>query len=517
MSDPTPAHSGAARSGVDPYRGILWLILIAGATLRIYLLVTTHAAEEDFYITLRYAENIAAGHGFVYNIGQHVLGTTTPLYTLVLALFARVGLDPTLCGKLLGIVADLLAGLFTYRLSRAVHRPIAGLAAVICLCFAPTNLIWSIKGMEVGIVAAVAVGAWTAWVEGREVLAWICAAILVLVRIDGAVLAAIMLGATVLRDHRIPWRGATVFALLLAPWIWFASVYFGSPIPLSLGAKLTVYGRLIPGRFPRLPEFLTLMLHNPLGLVTAGGCLLYCACAFALWRKCRANDSPGVEKPHPEFALAAPLLWIGVHYAGMALSHVVLFGWYFVPPTPIYYLVAMVGISMAADRLGYSESQVGIKRAALGTAAACILALLLVGPHVATTLREGQAIETNLRIPIGVWIRDHARPGDTLMLEPIGYIGYYSRLNIVDMIGLVSPEALASYGPSVAFPDHDLWQRLHPDWILLRAGEIKVLTAHEQTLPKAQRLGETYMEVKSWSSSGNPTGPAAFTLYRRKE
>ncbi len=43
---------------------------------------------DDAYITFRYARNLVRGTGFVYNPGERVLGTTTPLYTLVLAALA---------------------------------------------------------------------------------------------------------------------------------------------------------------------------------------------------------------------------------------------------------------------------------------------------------------------------------------------------------------------------------------------------------------------------------------------
>jgi len=515
MSDRISHPAELDRTATDTFRKLVWFILLTGAAIRIYLLYSTHATEEDFYITLRYAENIAAGNGFVYNAGQHVLGTTTPLYTLVLACFARIGFDPTLSGKLLGIVADLMTGLLTYRLGRAVGRPVAGLAAAACLSFAPTNLIWSIKGMEVGIVAATVIGAWCAWVEKREVIAWVCAAVLVLLRIDGAVLAAIMLGATILRDRRIPWRGIAAFVVLAAPWTLFATLYFGSPLPLSLAAKLTVYGRVIPGRFPQLMPFLVLMLHSPFGLLIAAGCLVYGVYAFTLWRT--SNTSVKAESEHPELGLAAPLLWIIVYYAGMALSHVVLFGWYFVPPTPIYYLVSMVGISAAVERLGFSEAAAVYKRVATGTAALVGLAVSLVAPHVARTLRESQAVETNLRTPIGIWIHDQARPADTLMLEPIGYIGYYSRLRVIDVIGLVSPEVLPSYKLEVACPDHDLWQRLRPVWLLLRAGQVTKLREYEASLAPEQRLGAAYDEVKSWKDPVNLAGAPAFVLYHLRE
>ncbi|MDP6777925.1 MAG: hypothetical protein QGI83_14300, partial [Candidatus Latescibacteria bacterium] len=45
---------------------------------------------DDPYITYRYARNIAEGHGFIYNPGESVLGTTAPLYALILALGGQV-------------------------------------------------------------------------------------------------------------------------------------------------------------------------------------------------------------------------------------------------------------------------------------------------------------------------------------------------------------------------------------------------------------------------------------------
>src|SRR5260221_14517364 len=40
---------------------------------------------DDAFITFRYSRNIVEGQGFVYNPGSRVLGTTTPVYTLLMA------------------------------------------------------------------------------------------------------------------------------------------------------------------------------------------------------------------------------------------------------------------------------------------------------------------------------------------------------------------------------------------------------------------------------------------------
>ncbi len=45
---------------------------------------------DDAFITFRYSRNIVSGAGFVYNPGVHTLGTTTPLYTLLMALISAI-------------------------------------------------------------------------------------------------------------------------------------------------------------------------------------------------------------------------------------------------------------------------------------------------------------------------------------------------------------------------------------------------------------------------------------------
>src|SRR5712691_4850324 len=77
----------------SPEEDRLWIGLAVGIALlaifaRFWMSWQTRSLGEDALITLRYAENIAAGHGFVYNPGERVLGSTTPLYTLLLALAA---------------------------------------------------------------------------------------------------------------------------------------------------------------------------------------------------------------------------------------------------------------------------------------------------------------------------------------------------------------------------------------------------------------------------------------------
>ena len=58
---------------------VLIFLLAVGAKL-----IPGARTIDDSFITYRYARNILAGDGFVYNPGEAVMGTTTPLYTLLM-------------------------------------------------------------------------------------------------------------------------------------------------------------------------------------------------------------------------------------------------------------------------------------------------------------------------------------------------------------------------------------------------------------------------------------------------
>ena len=514
--------SGAARFHSE--RALHWVaagvVLLTVAT-RLYLIFTTHATEEDFYITLRYAQNIAHGLGFVYNAGERVLGATTPLYTLLLALAIRLHLAPIITGKLLSTAADAGACLFAWRLGCGLNRPIAGLCAALCLAIAPLNLIESVKGMESSLVACACIGAWALWAEGKFTGAWLCAALVLLLRIDGAVLAAILLVACLWRLRRIPWRGLLVYAIVTLPWIAYATAAFGSPIPASLRAKLIVYGWHNSALLPNLVPFLRLMTHNPLSLFLFVGSLAATIRMVWQWHPGRDARGAGGSATRHSPTIEPMLAWLIVYYSGMAFSKVFLFGWYFLPPTPVYYLVAFVGWEWLAT-LGrvFTGRGNGTRPQLPLLAGACLIAGTLLAfvtvPRAARTLRESQRVEDELRIPVGLWLKVNATPGDTVMLEPIGYIGYYSGLRVLDTVGLVSPEVLPFYRDEEASPYHALWRRFRPEWILLRSGEWQDLQRHERTLPTGQRIEAQYRQVQAWRSPGSaPDSAPAFLLFRR--
>lgn len=70
------------------FRSSTWLVslLIVATVLPLWAAAQHHTfLNDDTYITLTYAKNLAQGRGFVYNHAPPTLGTTTPLLTLIIA------------------------------------------------------------------------------------------------------------------------------------------------------------------------------------------------------------------------------------------------------------------------------------------------------------------------------------------------------------------------------------------------------------------------------------------------
>src|SRR5215467_11692623 len=115
-----------------PSRVLFAAVVLAWATLAALLAARlADQALDDFFITYRYAWNLANGHGFTFNPGERVFGTTEPGLGLLLAGFAFVTRlpIPTLgtlvtAVSLLGIAVLLLVG--AARRGRAAEGALGG-------------------------------------------------------------------------------------------------------------------------------------------------------------------------------------------------------------------------------------------------------------------------------------------------------------------------------------------------------------------------------------------------------
>jgi hypothetical protein len=145
--------------------------------------------------------------------------------------------------------------------------------------------------------------------------------------------------------------------------------------------------------------------------------------------------------------------------------------------------------------------------------------ILLLGarglPGVRRELYQAQQGEERLRKPIGLALRKIVPPGQRMMLEPIGYIGYFSRVRVLDAVGLVSPEALPFYRREIASPYLEMMYALQPEYVLLRTGEYR--DAMQAKVPVEKSLFAHYRLLRSFSDPQSPSdSEPAFYLLQRK-
>jgi hypothetical protein len=95
----------------------LFFFLFFASILHITWKLYTHYTYEDAFISFRFAHNISNGLGFVYNANEHIYGTTTPLFTMLLATWVRIFPNFVVVGaSMFGLLAGLTSIVLIWKL-----------------------------------------------------------------------------------------------------------------------------------------------------------------------------------------------------------------------------------------------------------------------------------------------------------------------------------------------------------------------------------------------------------------
>ena len=89
----------------------------------------------------------------------------------------------------------------------------------------------------------------------------------------------------------------------------------------------------------------------------------------------------------------------------------------------------------------------------------------------------------------------NAKPGDTLFMECLGYLGYFSGLKTYDFPGMSSPEIVQA-SKNVGLEWHRLIGELKPTWLALRPLEAAKLMKADPAL-----LTRDYREMRIFDVS----------------
>ncbi len=399
------------------------IIFFAAVLVRLAYHWVTGFTADDAFITFRYAENIAYGKGFVYNTGERVLGTTTPLFTLLLSLFAVLRVIPLHASLFISLVSSGLTAVIIYRFALILRFTQFAHIPVILYLLWPRSLTADICGMETAFFTLLVTAAFYFQRKRLYFYAIGMATLATVTRPEGLIVLGILVVHNCIKD-RHNWISYVVMPMLLiVPWLVFARLYFGSFIPHSITAKLALYGRF--GSLEYLDNLWYLMgWHHPVGWIFS---LAFIAGAYWLNRK---QNMGWLE-----------ILWICALITFLTFSRTHLFFWYMVPMYPLYLLFASASLPLLVERFSRRGGRVSVVPMLSG-AILIILLIVAVIPQ-AKYYRDFQNQMENIHKKLGLYLYAHAdREKDSAALEDIGYSGYFSTLRVIDRDGLVSPQVV---------------------------------------------------------------------------
>ncbi len=393
---------------------------------------------DDTFIFLRYARNLAEGHGLTFNPNGPVAeGYTSLSWTLLLAVPHLLGATGPLFAKVTGVLCALgaaaLAAVLAARLSG--ERVLAAAVALVLVLTLPATAVHAVSGMETAL-AALLVIAWAVVAErvaagqGRPWALAVLGFALGLTRPEANLFVAAGVGLLLARLEA-PARGPLVRAVALghvAPGaLYFAwrTVHYGHLLPLPFYVK-AVAPKL--GPFPGWSQ-----CSDLLRLFTVENPWLFALLAVAVARV-----------PFARLVLAAAAAWwafflFPAHEMGYDLR-------YLFPVVPALLACCAAGAAVIAKRF---ESYAPPGAVAL----ACLVFMIASFWHrlpgsVAEKRDYGRGGE-RAHVAIGRWLQT-ARAGverPVVATLDSGAIAYVSQWEVIDTWGLNDPEiALAAAG-----------------------------------------------------------------------
>ncbi len=383
-------------------------------------------AEDDFFITYRYAQNLATSRGFVFNPGERVSGTTEPGLGLLLALMKiATGLPiPTLGTIVSAASAVLIAACVAWEVADSKSGRLAAVLGGSLWVLSP--FLWIHQGAAAPLALAMLTLA-VLLEPKKPVIAGCFAGIAVWCRPDAGLGVVLIVLLEWAGRRRFPRAFAAFATLMIALGLALATGYFGDPLPGTLGVKRTL---------------------SEISSVPRTG-IHFWSSGWPLWKR--------TAGPWPFASLVAmPAAWValakvqrrvprllGWNALGLTLAYPLLgvpfMNWYALPCL----VATFFGLPLLAVELWPKGRNPGaytgwLRRGGTVGAGAIVLSLFIGSARWLSDPPPPPRLK--LYRQAAGWLSTHAQPGDLVAHTEVGTLGYFSDLRMLDLAGLVSPE-----------------------------------------------------------------------------
>jgi len=398
-------------------------LLLAAVILVGHGLFYSHAlgydTVDDAYISYRYAQNAARGHGLTFNAGERrVEGYTNFLWTVMMIPAFMVGLNVTVMSIVLGVLFALGCLYFIYRATGEIEGllPQVGLVAALFLAMDGSFTLWSVGGLETSLFAFPILAGAVAYIRELQL----------------AHQVAYRLSARKRLITRADLGRVGLFVIIFVPYFLFRWRYYGWFFPNTFYAKVTLEDTA--AQWQRGLAYVQTFIHIHLG---------YIPLLVALIPLFRPRSTVWASY----MALIVVVYSVYIAYVGGDWS----VGRFFAPLMPLYYLLlagGLVELYHWAKKLIWGRTSLAERsgpRRLTYAAAGVLLVSLLVSFFWASSPGGEQALFLNrfdarlagqARTQMGKWLRDHVPPNTVIAVDAAGQVPFYSELRTIDIFGI---------------------------------------------------------------------------------
>src|SRR3990172_6131514 len=416
------------------------LFVISIVSVSIYLLASAYTFRmgyplDDAWIHQTYARNLWLHGEWSFISGERSAGSTSPLWTLLLAIGFAVKSGPYLWTYFLGWVLLFALGVFGYEafihLTNNRYGWALGTGIILVLEW---HLVWSaVSGMEtllfsflVFIILVLIDTGWNHWVVLGGLIG-----LSVWVRPDGITLvipALLAIGLGNLTKGQK--RGACTKLIigsfcLLIPYLLFNWRIGGTWLPNTFFAKQAEYAiELAAPLWSRLLEQALLPLVG-VGICLLPGFISYC------WKALKGREW---------IKLLAPLWGIGyLCLYALRLPVTYQHGRYVIPMMPIYFFFSWLGMAEWIELKSPKTWKRIISRTWVITVWVVLVAFFVLGARAYG--RDVAVVESEM-VTTALWVARNTDPGSLVAAHDIGALGYFGERKLLDLAGLISPEVI---------------------------------------------------------------------------
>ncbi|MGQ9926550.1 MAG: hypothetical protein ACUVS4_06720 [Chloroflexaceae bacterium] len=495
---PLPARLGLA--------ALMPLVALAG-------LIWPSWLSDDAFISFRYAQNLALGHGLVYNTGERVEGYTNFLWTLMAAGVLRLGGDLALWSYTSGVLLGLLIVVGTCRMAGLLIGLPWALVAALLTGTSQSLLLYTARGsgLETGLFTLLTLAGGGAYLARERlgprglVAAGLAFALAALTRPEGLLvfaLTALHAGITaVMRQQGDPAErlramlppllalGAPFLALFGPYFLWRLN-YYGDLLPNTFYAKTGGGLKQIERGLAYAGAF-ALTIGGPLLLVIAAPWLRSRRTALLSWR----SYALLVTLTYSAYVIVVG----GDHFRGER---------FFVPLVPWFAILIADGLATLIQALP-APARLARPLLALGLAAGSLAALARTAPFD-TTIR---GLDESVWIwrEIGWWLYDHSPFQASVAVAGAGAVAFYGQRMAIDMYGLTDRyiARLQIAGMGEGLPGHE---KRDPGYVLNERRPTYVPRIWDDYFGGPAALEPSYRLIRVVSRSGR-----ALELWERQE